>query len=105
PCRQDVARDVRRARFDTSAVLTAIGADHLDVDDAGAGVGRGFRPRVARQRPGIDAIGDDGAAEAQVVAGNRVPDHVTLFFDRDARVSQGLFDRVDADVYRAGRFR
>jgi hypothetical protein len=76
-----VARDVWLARFDAAPVFGRIGADDLDVERGHAGAFRHGAPRCARERPWIDAVGDDRPARAEVVFCHGVGDVVSLAID------------------------
>jgi len=49
-------------------------------------------PCITRQRPGVDTIRDDGAAEREVVRCYGLPDFVSNAFDRKTRSTHRSLD-------------
>ncbi len=71
-------------------------------------MGSAFRdsaPGAARERPWVDAVGNDRAPRAKIVFRHGVGHLVSLTLDLIASPAQRLFDRVDPQVYRADRSR
>src|SRR5207249_8111070 len=81
PGRHPVARNVGGAPVHAAFVLRGIGTDDLDVERLDARTFGDGSPRVARERPRVHAVGDDEAAEAQVVVRDRLRDRVALALD------------------------
>jgi hypothetical protein len=89
---QTVSCDVTRSRLRAAAVLARIGAHDLDLEAADMGAIGDRAPRGARERPRIHGVGDDGAAETQVVLGDRVGDAIPRVVDGVSTIAQRLFD-------------
>jgi hypothetical protein len=62
---------------------------------------RNLAPGVARRWPGIDAVGDDRTAGAEIVTGDGLRDLISHTFDHEARSAHWLLNRVDAQPDRS----
>ena len=58
--------------FDPPSVLSLFRADDLDVERADAGAARDGAPRITRELYRVDGVGDDDAAQLQVVFGDGI---------------------------------
>ncbi len=98
PCGEDEVGNIGGSGFDAASVFGLVGTDGFDFNDPRVGFGGNGAPGISGDRQRIDGIGDDGAAEAEVVGGEAVGDGVAFGRGGGALVAQRLLDGVDADV-------
>jgi hypothetical protein len=102
PGRRHQAGHVEAARLDAAPMLVGIRADDLHGRDRHGG--RNGAPGGARDGERVDAVGDHGAAEPQIVGRDRIGDPIAGVIHRAAvrtGVTQRLLDRIDAQVHGA----
>ena len=83
-------------------MLARVRAHDLDIEQVYAGMSGDVPPRVARQRNRVDAVGNDGTTDPEIVQGDRIGRTVTGVLDRavaDRRLADRLFDRIDPQIH------
>ena len=98
PGRHSVTRDVGDARLDAPAMLVLIGAHDLDFQHRNAGLFSNGTPRITGERPRVHAVSNHRVSNAQIVDGHGMGHSVALTFYCQSFSSQGLLDRVYAQV-------
>jgi hypothetical protein len=104
PGRRREAGHVEAGRLDAAPMLAGVRADDLDLHGRDRRGGRNGAPGGARGGDRVDAVGDHGAAEPQIVGRDRLGDPVAGLIHRAAvrtGVAQRLLDRIDAQVHGA----
>lgn len=102
---QSMADDVRHARFDATAMLDLVAANDLNLHDAHAHLLTNSPPCVARERPWIHAVCDNGTANVQVVGSHRMGNGVPLSLHDQPGVSERLLNGIYAEVNGGQRMR
>lgn len=88
-----------------TAMFSDIAAHELDLEDANMETIAHLTPRIARQRPRIDTISDDGSAECEIVRCDRLRNFIANAFNGETCSEHRLLDRVDPQVDGAHFFR
>jgi len=86
--------------FHTSAMFSGITAHELDLEDANVKAVADLAPCIARQRPRVDTVGDDGSAKLKIVRCDRLRDFVPDGFNRKTCSEHWSLNRVDPQVDR-----
>src|ERR1700712_5089473 len=104
PSEWNQPENVTLSGFDSTLVFSFVGADHLNVQKRDPGARGYFAPRFSAFDDRVHTVNDDRAAQLKITQSQLIGDEVSTaphFPGNRTRISDGLFNGVDPQIYGA----